>query len=193
MVNYGNGKIYKIVRLSDDVIIYVGSTTKQYISQRLVEHKNKAKKYPNRKVYKSINENGGWNNHEIILIEYCNCNSKDELHRKEREFIVSLKPIGNITIPMRTQREYYIDNIEKSKQYRVENNEKSKQYKLDNKEKVREYAKEYRNENKEKLKEKSNQIINCCCGRTYTHTNRLQHNKTKFHLNNTPKPVVNSL
>jgi hypothetical protein len=59
MVNYGNGKIYKIVRLSDDVVIYVGSTTKEYISQRLVEHKNKAKRCQNRRVYRSISDNEG--------------------------------------------------------------------------------------------------------------------------------------
>ena len=54
MINYGNGKIYKLVRLTDDVVVYVGSTTKHYLSSRLVEHKDKAKRCPNRKVYKSI-------------------------------------------------------------------------------------------------------------------------------------------
>jgi len=166
MVNYGNGKIYKIVRLSDDVVVYVGSTTKQYLCSRLVEHKNKATKYPNRRVYKLIADNDGWKNHEIILIELCDCNSKDELHRKEREFIVSLKPIGNIQIPLRTQKEY--------------NNE----YRIENREKINEYMKEYKIHNKETLKQNAKQIITCCCGKTYTHQNRVRHNKTEFHLNN---------
>ena len=64
MVNYGNGKIYKIERLSDNVLIYVGCTTKEYLSSRLVEHKNKAKQCPNRKVYKLISDNEGWANHQ---------------------------------------------------------------------------------------------------------------------------------
>ena len=82
MVDYGNGKIYKIVRLSDDVVVYVGSTTKQYLSSRLVEHKSMSKRKPNRKAYKSICDNGGWENHQIVLIELCACNSKDELNKK---------------------------------------------------------------------------------------------------------------
>ena len=58
MTNYGNGKIYKIERISDNVLVYVGSTTKEYISQRLVEHKRKAKICPNRRIYKLISDNG---------------------------------------------------------------------------------------------------------------------------------------
>ena len=161
MINYRLGKIYKLVRKSDDVVIYVGSTCETALCKRLAKHKDTAKRCPNRKVYKSINENGGWSNHAIILIEHCDCNSKDELHRKERDFIACFKPIGNNAIPLRTRKEYYIDNIEKFEQYRVEN------------------------------KEKINHKINCSCGRTYTHRNKSQHNKSKIHLNNTPKPDLN--
>ena len=178
MVNYGNGKLYKIVRLSDDVVVYVGSTTKQYLSSRLVEHKNMSKHKPNRKVYKSISDNDGWENHQIVLIELCNCNSKDELHRKEREFIVLLKPIGNLQIPLRTNKQYRIDNKEKSKQYYIDTKEIQKQYYIDNKETKKQRIKQYKVENKEKLE----QIFNCCCGRTYTHQHRTRHNKSKFHL-----------
>ena len=38
MVNYGNGKIYKIECLTTG-LIYVGSTTKQYLSQRMDKHR----------------------------------------------------------------------------------------------------------------------------------------------------------
>ena len=191
MVNYGNGKIYKIVRLSDDELIYVGSTTKHYLSSRLVEHKNMSRCKPNMRVYKSIAENEGWENHAIILIEHCDCNSKDELHRKEREFIVSLKPIGNKAIPLRTLVEWRIENKEKSKQYYIDNKEKlnqqTKQYHIDNKEKLNQQTKQYYIDNKDKI----NQKIICSCGRTYTHRNKSQHNKSKIHLNNTPKPDLN--
>jgi len=167
MVNYKLGKIYKIVRLTDDCVVYVGSTCETALCRRLVKHKYNATKYLNRKLYKSIDENGGWKNHEIVLIEGCICDSKDELYKKEREFIVSLKPIGNLQIPLRTIKEW----------------------KYDNKEKIDKYAKEYRNENKEKLEQK----IDCSCGGKYTHQNRSHHFKTKFHINNIPKPDLNSL
>ena len=39
MVNYQNGKIYKIESHQGDKI-YIGSTTKQYSSQRLVAHRD---------------------------------------------------------------------------------------------------------------------------------------------------------
>ena len=195
MVNYDNGKIYKLVRLTDDVVVYVGSTCETALCRRLAKHKDKAIRCPNRKVYKSINENGGWENHQIILIEHCNCNSKDELHKKEREFIVSLKPIGNIVIPLRTLAEWRIENKEiikqNKKEYHIENkaklNQKSKQYHIDNKAKSNQMSKQYKIENKEKLEQK----ILCQCGRTYAYQSKSRHNKSKFHINNTPKPVVN--
>ena len=164
MVKYGNGKIYKIVRLSDDVVVYVGSTTKQYLSSRLVEHKNMSKRKPNRKVYKSISDNDGWENHQIVLIELCDCNSKDELHRKEREFIVSLKPIANIVIPMRTNKEYYIDN------------------------KLRENGKsiKYYYQNKDRILLQMSKVIQCKCGKTYTHQHRVRHINSPTHMNSIP-------
>ena len=67
MVNYQNGKIYKIINESND-IVYIGSTT-QPLSHRYTKHKHKAP------------------NHKIILIENYACNSKEELCMKEQEFI----------------------------------------------------------------------------------------------------------
>ena len=39
MVNYQNGKIYKIVSNTNSEKCYIGSTTKKYLSQRLMQHK----------------------------------------------------------------------------------------------------------------------------------------------------------
>ena len=44
MVNYANGKIYKIECLTTG-LIYVGSTTKERLSQRMVEHRKKYKRH----------------------------------------------------------------------------------------------------------------------------------------------------
>ena len=41
-INYQNGKIYKIQSHVGDKI-YIGSTTKQYLSQRMDRHRNKYK------------------------------------------------------------------------------------------------------------------------------------------------------
>ena len=47
MVNYANGKIYAICPIveHDDGQIYIGSTTKNYLSQRMGNHKKKYEVY----------------------------------------------------------------------------------------------------------------------------------------------------
>ena len=176
MVNYGNSKIYKIERISDNVLLYVGSTTKEYLSSRLVEHKNKTTKYPNRKVYKLISDNEGWLNHQILLIKVYPCHSRDELHSEEARFIRALKPVSNIQIPMRTKQEYNIDNCEKIQQY-------MKEYYIDNSKQINAKQKIYYNENRKTINEKKNQKIYCCCGSTYTYQHKSQHFKSKKHIN----------
>ncbi len=108
MTNYKLGKIYKIERKSDNALIYVGSTCEPSLCRRLDKHKGMS--IVNRKVYKSVLDNDGWNNHEILLIKLYPCNSRDELHSEESRFIRCLNPIGNKNIPMRTDKEYKIDN-----------------------------------------------------------------------------------
>ena len=174
MVNYGNSKIYKIERKTDNVLVYVGSTTKEYLSQRMVEHKSKAKICPNRKIYKSITDNGGWLNHQILLIKQYSCNSRDALRSEEARFIRALKPINNIEIPMRTMKEYYLDNKDKinkyTKEYYLENKEKIQQYYIENKEKIQ----QYRIENKEKMQQYyiDNKEIIKLKSKTYTINNK---------------------
>ena len=44
MVNYGNGKIYKIEDLAGEMC-YIGSTTNDYLSKRMVEHRAMYKRW----------------------------------------------------------------------------------------------------------------------------------------------------
>ena len=50
MVNYTNAKVYKIWSTQGDKI-YVGSTTKQYLSQRMDSHRSKYKSYKENKYH----------------------------------------------------------------------------------------------------------------------------------------------
>ena len=54
MVNYSNGKIYKIEPIveHEEGEIYVGSTTKQYLSQRMDKHRNSYKRWKDGKAHK---------------------------------------------------------------------------------------------------------------------------------------------
>ncbi len=101
MVNYGNSKIYKIC--SDNTNkLYIGCTTKQYLSQRLGFHKRSYRQYKAGKLnYNNSFEILQYSNCKIILLESCNCNSQDELVAKEQHWIAQLNDvaINNMEIP----------------------------------------------------------------------------------------------
>jgi hypothetical protein len=177
MVNYQQGKIYRLV-CNTTGLVYVGSTCEPTLTRRLQTHKGDYKKFLDGKNKNLTSFQILKNNYyEIILIEVYPCNSKDELHQRERHYIETMECV-NIQIPGRTCKEYYIENKEticekhrehynqtveqqreRSRKYREENHDKcletQKEYKLNNKDKIKEQSKNYREENKEKLKEKS--------------------------------------
>jgi hypothetical protein len=105
-------------------------------------------------VYQFIRANGGIVNWDIVLIEQViDCKDKENLHKRERYYIEEKKAELNKCIPLRTKKEYDVDNKEYRKEY-CENNknkiaEKRKIYYEENKEKYN----EYREENKEKYNE----------------------------------------
>lgn len=88
--NYQNTIIYKIVCKDVSINdIYVGHTT-DFI-KRKCGHKsmcNNNKK--NLKIYKTIRENGGWENWEMVEIEKYPCNNGGEARARERYWIVGL-------------------------------------------------------------------------------------------------------
>jgi hypothetical protein len=174
-INYENACIYEIV--CKDVSItqrYVGSTTN--LIQRRRDHKancnNENIKAYNFYVYQFIRENGNWGNWDVVLIEeLTDCKDKENLHKRERHYIESLKAELNKYIPSRTHKE----NIEKNKQYQELNkkkisqkkndwyekhkneiSEKNKEYYENNKEYYEEYRKKYQELNKKKISQKKN-------------------------------------
>ncbi len=82
---YNNCKIYKLV--SDENFFYIGSICNR-LSKRLNTHKQDAKKYPDRKVYKYVNS-VGWDRIKIILIEEHYLDNVEQL-RREEERVVSM-------------------------------------------------------------------------------------------------------
>ena len=107
---YANGKIYRLVNTADNKE-YVGSTCTS-LAKRLHQHKTKAKREPNRNIYKHLIEIG-WGNVSIVLVEEYPCDNKMELERRERYWIEALKPTLNKRVPTRTDKEYRADNAEK--------------------------------------------------------------------------------
>ena len=98
-INYNNGKIYKIEAINgEEGDIYIGSTTKQYLSQRMTKHREDYNRWHQGKYDKimlfDLFENYGIENCKIILLENCPCDSKDQLHARESHYIKSLNCIN---------------------------------------------------------------------------------------------------
>ena len=161
MVEYKNSKIYKIV-CNTTGLVYIGSTCEPTLARRLAKHKADYTHYLKGKKHYitsyKILEN---NNYEIILLELYPCNTKDELHARERYYIENINDCVNKVIPTRTQKQYEHDNEnaikERKKKYYIENKgdliKKQKQYQLNNKNKIIKYSKQYYIENKNKISE----------------------------------------
>ena len=115
MPNYSLTKIYKIESHLGDKI-YVGSTAKQYISQRLQQHKNGYKQWKEDKISKTTSydlfDEYGPDNCQIVLIEEYPCSCKDAKNAREGHFIRELDCV-NKCILGRTNKQYKQDNREK--------------------------------------------------------------------------------
>ena len=126
MPNYNNSKIYKIVcNITGEQ--YIGSTV-QSLCVRKGGHVSDSKKVKQKCMVSTIILR---NNYDIVLIENYPCETKEELHKRERFYIENTKCV-NKRIPTRTPRERYIDTreqvINESKQYYIDNKDRKKEY-----------------------------------------------------------------
>ena len=183
-INYKNGKIYKIEPICehDEGDVYIGSTTKQYLSQRMTAHRGNYKRFKYNKVNKRVRafdlfDKYGIENCDIILIEQVEANSIDELHIREAHYIKTIK-CNNKMIPTRTQQEWRDENKEKMKQYRDDHKDKQKQYWKNHKDKYAQLKHQRYQEKKEELNQKGL----CQCGSVYSQVHKLRHERTKKHI-----------
>jgi hypothetical protein len=82
-MDYKNGKIYKLQ--CDDGYYYFGSSVTT-LTKRLYHHKYKSKHQNKCHVYQHINTIG-WHRVRIVLVEDYSCENKQQLIRKEDEYI----------------------------------------------------------------------------------------------------------
>ena len=108
MPDYQNSKIYKIYSLSNEELVYFGSTT-QRLSQRKAEHVKDSKKEHYNGSSKIIINNGNW---KMELIQDYPCLNRLELETLEGEYIKNNKCI-NLMIPARTKKQYRDANRDK--------------------------------------------------------------------------------
>lgn len=121
MTNYENAKIYKLWSPSKN-LVYYGSTI-QTLTERLSKHKDDHKNKKNLASELVLN----CEDYKIELLEDYPCKNRQELNKKEGEYIKANECV-NKHIAGRTMKEYYLDNIEKYKQYNKNNKQRIKQY-----------------------------------------------------------------
>ena len=185
MPDYKEGKIYKI-KCNETGEQYFGSTTGS-LRVRLNCHKSKTKSKKQCMSRQIINRG----NFQIELVENYSCETKHELHKRERFYIDNNECVNRI-IPTRTQKEYRELHKEKlkelnrtwEKEHRQERNTwQNNLYKTneDYREKTKVRASEYYEQNKKKILERMLVRYVCCCGLEGSVSNKLRHEKTKRH------------
>jgi hypothetical protein len=184
--DYANGKIY-MIRCNTTKHIYIGSTTKRYLSERLGEHNSKYKCWTGGKTnYVASFDIIKNNNYVILLVELYPCKSSDELRMREQYHI-------ELNTDCFNRHKAYVSEAQKKeygKEYYENNKEHIKEYQENNKDHIKEYRKEYYENNKEQTKkyyennkEHLNQKHDCICGGKYTTQKLSVHIKTKKHVN----------
>ena len=185
MVNYSKAKIYKIYNDQDEEF-YVGSTCIS-LAKRMAKHRYSAKiKENNGKLYNKMNELGIEHFFIVLLQDYPECQNKEHLHQKEREYIDNMKPPLNIVIPTRTYQEWVAQNHEHKKEldrqlYQNKKNERieyQKEYAKNNPEKVKEYKRKCYEKNKDKYQMSAKQVAQCeVCGKEMQRKSLWKHRK----------------
>ena len=200
MPEYSKSKIYTIRCITNENLIYVGSTTETRLSARFSKHKHQHCC----SLYKYIEENNmSWDSFYIELYEEFPCENREQLLKREGEVIRQISTINKL-IPRTEERKKEDDKkyrethkeqiAEKDKIYRANNKEKLLAKKAEYNEKNKEYKSNYMRERytkkKEELIEKEkerrmkpeNKIkINCECGSCIFKYKLRDHIKTQKH------------
>ena len=149
MVKYSNGKIYQIIPICDhdEGDVYIGSTTKKYLSSRMVTHRHSSSVCNSKILFDKY----GSDNCKIELLENYSCEDINELRSREGEWIKKTNCVNKM-VAGRTKEQYYKDNKEKIidrvttnyQNNRLEKLEYIKNWNENNKEKRKQYQAKYR-------------------------------------------------
>ena len=202
MVNYNNGKIYKIIDNTTDNF-YLGSTAYPELYQRLDKHRGYRKEFlkTGKKFITSkiILDN---EDYKIILLELFPCGSRDELRAQEQSWMDNLR-CENMVNKYNAKGPNLEKNKITSKKYYDNNKdeiiEKQKIYRDAHKEEMVEYSKTYRDTHKNEIKEQQklyryNNKIQCDrCKSIVQPQYYKKHQLTKSCINALPNGIINKL
>ena len=168
MVNYANGKIYKI---TGGGLTYIGSTT-QPLYKRYSGHKLCKTYFDKGDKSRSCSSSQilAFDDCCITLIEDFPCERKEQLLARER-YYYDLMDCVNKCKPKATSEEIRLDHLNYSKLIYEKN-----------KETISIQQKSYREKNKEKISAKNKEMNVCSCGIETPMNNKSRHDKSKKHL-----------
>ena len=171
MVNYKNGKIYRLVS-KHSPIPYYGSTCTD-LRKRLYKHKSSYLLQNDNCTFHKLIELGDY---KIELVENYPCNSRRELELREAYWIKNNLCVNKV-IPAITEEE----RKEYKKKYRDSNKDRQKKWHAEWYEKNRDDQLIKNKEKWAKNKNEYNKIIECDCGGTYMQRGKNRHLKTQKH------------
>ena len=156
MSKYQKSIIYKIYDNTNNDVYY--GSTYNLLRIRISKHRSDAKRKCNKASQPIILND----NYDYSMVEKYPCNSKQELHARERYWIENFECI-NKKIPGRTEKEY------------------KTLYNAKNKEHINEQHAEYYAKNKEEISKKRAIKIVCECGAESSRANMARHLKRPTH------------
>ena len=191
MTTIKNYIFYKIC-CEDNEYVYIGSTCN--FNNRKRQHKentNLDNEKNQQKVYKTIRENGGWENWKMIQIGTREQITKREAEQIEEEYRLELKAELN------DKRAYLTEQVKKEqkaisdKKYRESEKGKAAQERrkdyfteYNNSEETKERKHEWYLANKEKQLAKASERYVCSCGKEVAIGKKTRHERSQFHIDN---------
>ena len=172
---YNNSKIYKLVDMVNEYY-YIGSTCLP-LSKRLYQHKNRAKQYPERKVYKYFNDIS-WENVQIVLHQELYLDNKEQLLRAENDVIMSCL---HDPLCLNSNRSL-VDEVSKKNEHTDYMKQWRKERTEDKKEADKDSLRRWRQGRMEYVKAQKSVPLTCPCGSTVTKGNKLKHEQSKKHV-----------
>ena len=156
-MDYKNARIYQILNnVTNDV--YVGSTC-QPLSKRMAKHRLNmtCKDKQTLPLYLKMQEIG-IEHFYIELLEECPCENKEQLRKREGQYIRQIGTLNKCIAGRST-----------------------KEYNYENKDKIVEQTKHYREANKERLRTATSAKATCECGSIHRKSDKAKHLRTKKH------------
>ena len=179
-IDFNNGKIYKVVDNSSDMV-YIGSTCNT-LEMRLKQHESQYKgfklgKTRNVTVFKILDNN----NYKIELIKLFPCDNKKDLELEEGKIIKEYRNkklnAVNRCIVGQTKSDYGKEYYQTKKD---KINTKTKEYYQNNIDKIKESKKQYYETNIDKIKESKKQYYE-------TNIDKIKESTKKYYENNIDK------